>query len=139
MRLPLATFALFGMVAACSSSTAEDPGICRLPTMIASTLLLGDQDYSGNIARIAVTEDFSSGRDAITIRFDEQGRERFATQSTEMVGKDLPVRVDDRLVTSPRIVTPIIGGTVHLNGNYTRAEALDIAKSLAPVCPPANK
>lgn len=76
------------------------------------------------------TYDTMTGTPVVEITLSDQGRETFAKFSRENVGKRVEVLVDDDVVTSPIIQTPLDMRIMHISGLETLAVATDIATRL---------
>ena len=88
------------------------------PAMPAYTLnaenLLGD----GAIAEATWAFD-DWGQPALSISFDDVGREAFARATGENVNRMLAIVVDDRVMSAPRIRMAITGGSALITGDFT--------------------
>lgn len=56
--------------------------------------------------------------------------EAFAEATAAAVGEALAIAVDDRILMAPRIMEPILDGSLHLSGNFAQAEAEQLAAVL---------
>lgn len=63
----------------------------------------------------------------VNIRFNNLGAKKFADITKDNVGKPFAIILDHKVVTAPVIRTPILGGTAEISGNFTTAEANDVA------------
>lgn len=70
---------------------------------------------------------FSEGKPAVSFRFNGIGAKKFAEITKKNVGKILAIVLDNEVVTAPRINTPILGGNGIISGNFTTAEANQVA------------
>lgn len=57
----------------------------------------------------------AGGGDAVVITLTDDGRERFARLSAELVGRRIALVVDGRTLSAPKILEPIPGGRMHLD------------------------
>jgi preprotein translocase subunit SecD len=69
----------------------------------------------------------TSGWYDINFELSGLGAEKFASVTTREVGKNLAILWGDRVVSDPRIRTPIIGGFGVIEGDFNRDEAAEIA------------
>ncbi|MEO7654417.1 MAG: protein translocase subunit SecD [Sphingomicrobium sp.] len=67
----------------------------------------------------------------INIKFNAAGARRFGRTTQENVGKPFAIILDDKVLSSPNINEPILGGQAQISGNFTVASANDLAVSLA--------
>ena len=68
-----------------------------------------------------------NGAPAVTFRFDATGGRRFAKATQENVGKPFAIILDNKVISAPRINTPILGGSGIIQGSYTTASANQFA------------
>ena len=66
----------------------------------------------------------------VTFRFDATGAKRFARATQENVGLPFAIILDGKVVSAPVIREPILGGSGQISGNFTVAEASDLAVTL---------
>ena len=66
----------------------------------------------------------------VALRFDRDGRGKFAEDTTDNVGEALAVLLDGRVQSAPTIQEPIIGGTASISGNFTFEESQYLANIL---------
>lgn len=71
------------------------------------------------------------GRPDITIKFNSVGAQRFGRVTQENVNKPFAIILDNKVLSSPNINEPILGGTASISGNFTTQSAHDLAVSLA--------
>jgi protein-export membrane protein SecD len=77
------------------------------------------------------------GMPAVSFRFNSTGASRFAQITQENVGKQFAVVLDNKVITAPRIQTPILGGNGIITGNFTAQSANDLAVLLRAGALPA--
>ena len=66
----------------------------------------------------------------VNITFDQQGGAKFATLSTENVGKSFAIILDGEVISSPFFREPILGGSAQISGGFTAETANNLAISL---------
>lgn len=76
------------------------------------------------------TYDTLTGAPVVEITLSEEGQAAFAKFSGENVGKRVDVLVDDDVITSPVIHTPLYMQVMQLSGLETMAMATEIATRL---------
>jgi preprotein translocase subunit SecD len=84
-------------------------------------ILSGDQLIDSQ-----VTQD-TNGRPAVSFRFDSTGGRRFAQVTQENAGKPFAIILDNRVISTPVINEPILGGAGIITGNYTVQAANEFA------------
>ncbi|MCH2548061.1 MAG: protein translocase subunit SecD [Alphaproteobacteria bacterium] len=67
------------------------------------------------------------GKPAVNFRFNPLGARKFGEITTQNVGAPFAVVLDGEVITAPRINEPIIGGSGIINGQFTEAEANQLA------------
>jgi protein-export membrane protein SecD len=73
----------------------------------------------------------------VSFRFNSQGARRFATATTQNVGKPFAIVLDNKVISAPRINEPITGGSGQISGNFTVESANDLAVLLRAGALPA--
>ena len=81
--------------------------------------------------------DQRSGTPMVSFRFDTTGAKRFAEVTQENVGKPFAIVLDNKVLSAPVIREPILGGSGQITGNFTVAEANDLAVLLRAGALPA--
>ena len=120
-----------------------DPGKAVLPTGVVSLPLLentsGRQKKEGQIAvekdAMLTGEDVADARPAfdqmnkayVTLNFNTRGARIFERVTTENVGRRMAIVLDGKVYSAPVIRERIGGGRASISGNFTTAEAQDLA------------
>jgi preprotein translocase subunit SecD len=73
----------------------------------------------------------------VSFRFNNVGGKKFAQITTENIGKPFAVVLDGKVITAPRINGAITGGSGIITGNFTVAEATELALLLRSGALPA--
>ncbi len=68
--------------------------------------------------------------DVVNISFDTQGGTKFAKLSTENVGRQFAIILDDAVLSTPVFNEPILGGSAQISGSFTAESANQLAISL---------
>jgi RNA polymerase sigma factor (sigma-70 family) len=79
------------------------------------------------IRSVTVTKDSSSGSPQIDIEFSQEGKELFAAVTRENINKRLAIVLNGQLYSAPVIRSEISGGRAQISGNFSEAEARDLA------------
>jgi preprotein translocase subunit SecD len=72
-----------------------------------------------------------TGTPVIYITLSPAGRAKLAKITHANVGKQIPVRIGDRLLTNPTVQEPIVGGTLQITGMVSLDEAKRLAKTMS--------
>ena len=80
---------------------------------------------------------FQDGRPIVTFRFDPAGGRKFGQVTSENVGKRLAIVLDNKVISAPVIQSAIVGGSGIITGNFTVAEADQLALLLRAGALPA--
>ncbi len=67
----------------------------------------------------------------VVVNFNGEGGRMFADLTRNNVGNLLGIYLDGALISSPVIVTPILGGTTQIEGNFNLESATELADSLS--------
>lgn len=71
-----------------------------------------------------------NGSYAISLKFNDAGTAAFATATSDNVGKTLAIYINGEEIMAPTVNTAITDGQAVITGNYTQAQANDIAVRL---------
>ena len=74
----------------------------------------------------------------VNFRFNIRGAQRFGQVTTENVGRPLAIVLDNEVISAPRILSPITGGSGQLSGNFTVEQANNLAVLLRAGALPAK-
>lgn len=140
-RTPLLEFKLFdqallesgqAQLAELATSTSEE-ALTQLVAELPDPYL--DTGLTGRFLESAALE-FTSGQSGlvgepvVSIRFNQEGAELFASITRSNVGEQLAIFLDGQPISQPRINEPIIGGTAIISGGFDANEARDLAQNL---------
>jgi preprotein translocase subunit SecD len=62
----------------------------------------------------------------VNFRFNIRGAQRFGQVTTENVGRPLAIVLDNEVISAPRILSPITGGSGQISGRFTVQQANDL-------------
>ncbi|MEO0466018.1 MAG: hypothetical protein AAF216_05710 [Pseudomonadota bacterium] len=126
-----------GLIAAC---LAPEPPVaepvCRPETISPAMLGIGPLEFAPQSVQAQVQEDSATGRFGITIQLDEDAAWSVATLTREQLGQPIELRLDEDVIASPVVHTPILDGRILISGDFTRFAATEIVERLAPPCLP---
>ncbi|WP_138379732.1 protein translocase subunit SecD [Luteithermobacter gelatinilyticus] len=74
---------------------------------------------------------------AVNFRFDNSGGKKFADVTRKNVGKPFAIVLDNKVISAPRINSPILGGSGIITGNFTIDSASELALLLRAGALPA--
>lgn len=77
-----------------------------------------------------VNFDNNTGKPAISLQFTNEGGEKFAKITAENIGKQLPIILDNQIISAPTVEEMITGGQAQISGNFTVEEAKKLAVQL---------
>jgi len=66
----------------------------------------------------------------VALEFNDEGKKKFADATTNNVGKPIIIMLDDVVISSPVVQTPIIDGKAVVTGNFTKEEASKLAERI---------
>ncbi len=82
--------------------------------------------------------DQRSGEPVVNFRFNLKGAQRFAQVTTENVGKPFAIVLDGKVISAPRIISPITGGQGQISGRFTVEAANNLSILLRSGALPAK-
>lgn len=83
------------------------------------------------IAKAAVVSDAASGQMLLNLKMAPDSAKAFADFTKANVGRVVDLSVDGAVVSSPRLVEPILGGEVMLNGTFAAGELQRLADRIS--------
>jgi preprotein translocase subunit SecD len=88
-------------------------------------------DISGkDLKRAELSYSSQNGQPEVAIEFTADGAKKFSDITTKLVGKRLPIFLDELPLTLPRVSTPITDGRAVITGQFTQDEAKNMALQL---------
>jgi preprotein translocase subunit SecD len=119
-------------------SAVPDELSCFLPTEPTEPAYMVGPAELGNEAITEVTPSFdSNGLPSVNVRFGKDGARRLGIITAEMIGQQIALVVEDRVIIAPRVQSPIYGGSFQITGAFTARTANDLALILASRALPA--
>jgi protein-export membrane protein SecD len=82
--------------------------------------------------------DSRTGEPDVNFRFNFRGGQRFGEVTSQNVGRLFAIVLDGKVISAPRILGPITGGSGQITGNFTVQEADDLAVLLRSGALPAK-
>jgi SecD/SecF fusion protein len=79
-----------------------------------------------------------SGQPDVNFRFNLRGGQRFGQVTSENVGRPFAIVLDGKVISAPRILGPITGGSGQITGNFSVEEADNLAVLLRAGALPAK-
>ena len=90
-----------------------------------------------NLTNAGPKLDSQTNQAIVSFTFDRVGAKKFARATTDNVGKQLAIILDDKIISAPQIREPILGGNGQITGNFTFQSATDLALLLRSGALPA--
>ncbi len=109
----------------------EEPGEPYLAVQTRS-LVTGEQ-----LTRASSTYD-ENGAPAVAFTFNQAGARAFGDATAGNVGRRFAIVLDDVIISAPRIISPILGGSGQITGNFTPTASNDLANMLNAGALPAE-
>src|SRR3954462_16029435 len=82
--------------------------------------------------------DNRSGEPVVNFKFNIRGAQRFGQTTSENVGRLLAIVLDNQVISAPRILSPITGGSGQISGRFTVQQANDLSVLLRAGAMPAK-
>jgi preprotein translocase subunit SecD len=83
-----------------------------------------------DLKRADLSYSSQNGQPEVAIEFTNDGAKKFSDVTTRLVGKRLPIFLDEFPLTWPRVSTPITDGKAVITGQFTQDEAKNMALQL---------
>ena len=115
-----------------TSEYAEDGSIVyRTPSgTTAENIILEGSDVVS--AEPAMTQDESTGeyKYIVSLKFSDEGKEKFAEATSELVGETISIWMDDVMISYPTVEEAITNGECSISGDFTSEEATQLASKI---------
>jgi protein-export membrane protein SecD len=82
--------------------------------------------------------DSRTGEPVVNFRFNLRGGQRFGEVTSDNVGRPFAIVLDNKVISAPRILSPITGGSGQISGNFTVEQADNLAVLLRAGALPAK-
>ena len=82
--------------------------------------------------------DQRTGEPVVNFRFNLRGGQKFADVTSRNVGKPFAIVLDNKVISAPRIISPITGGSGQISGRFTVEQANNLAVLLRAGALPAK-
>jgi len=99
-------------------------------TASASATLIPTDLTGADLRSAKVIFDSQTGKPAISLEFTKEGGDKFAQITKRNIGKQLPIVLDNGIVSAPTVQGEITGGTAQITGTFTIDEAKQITVQL---------
>jgi preprotein translocase subunit SecD len=99
-------------------------------TASASATLIPTSLTGADLQSASVVFDSQTGKPAISIQFTQAGGQKFADITGRNIGKQLPIILDNQVISAPVVQQQITGGNAQITGNFTTDEAKQLAVQL---------
>ena len=83
-------------------------------------------------AEPAMTQDESTGeyKYIVSLKFSDEGKEKFAEATSELVGETISIWMDDVMISYPTVEEAITNGECSISGDFTSEEATQLASKI---------
>ena len=83
-------------------------------------------------AEPAMTQDESTGeyKYIVSLKFSDEGKEKFAEATSRLVGKTISIWMDDVMISYPTVEEAITNGECSISGDFTSEEATQLASKI---------
>lgn len=111
--------------------TFEELKVVQVAKSATPSASLVATDLTGaDLQSAAVVFDSQTGKPAISLQFTAEGGKKFADITGRNVGKQLPIVLDNTVVSAPNVQEQITGGNAQITGSFTVDEAKQLAVQL---------
>jgi preprotein translocase subunit SecD len=95
-----------------------------------SATLVATNLTGADLQSAQVVFDSQTGKPAISLQFSKEGGDKFAEITGKNVGKQLPIVLDNQIISAPVVEGQITGGNAQITGTFTIDEAKQLAIQL---------
>jgi preprotein translocase subunit SecD len=117
-----------------TTAAAENPDLPLVTTDRKRTeaYLLDSAVLTGaDVQDATASPDPNSPGQVINLQFRAQGARTWATFTSDNVNNRVAITLDGGVISAPSINSPITGGQTQISGDFTRAEAAQLARDLS--------
>jgi preprotein translocase subunit SecD len=101
------------------------------PAFEGEQLTIGGQVFSKSDVLSAVPSFDAVGMPVVSITLSPSAQSRFTALTTANVGKQMPIKIGDRILSEPIVTEPIYGNKMQISGNMTFQTAVELAKAIS--------
>lgn len=112
-------------------SSVDDPPV---PYLVEEVPLMTGEDLTD--AQVSINQ--QTNEPVVSFRLNTAGARKFATVTTQNVGRPFAIVLDNEVISAPRINEPITQGSGQISGNFTVQTANDLAVLLRAGALPAK-
>ncbi|MGE3875104.1 MAG: hypothetical protein AB7F74_19295 [Parvibaculaceae bacterium] len=102
------------------------------------TAMTSDTLDGRDIAEASASVDAVTNEPIVNFSFNQKGTERFAKLTSDNVGRSLAIILDGQVISAPRVMEPITGGSGQISGQFTIEDANSLAIVLRSGALPAR-
>lgn len=124
------------LVSCAAPAQTEEVEVCRPDGVEPAQLGIGPLEFAPQSFLASVQTSGPAGGYAIAIQLNETGAARLATLTREQLSQPVDLKLDDEVIASPVVHTPILDGRILIAGDFTRFTVTEIVERLAPPCLP---
>jgi preprotein translocase subunit SecD len=109
----------------------------RLAALIATLLLASGaaafaKPLPLSVAKVSVVTDRITDQKSLSLELTPKSREAFGEFTTAHVGDTIDLKIDGKVVMSPRLMEPILGGVIMVSGTFEPSQLVEIGKQIIP-------
>jgi protein-export membrane protein SecD len=95
-----------------------------------TVILTGSEVVSAVAVQVPDQQNSQKYQYAVSLEFDEDGKQKFADATQRLIGKTISIWMDDVRVSSARVQTAIKDGKGQITGDFTAKEATALASKI---------
>ena len=96
----------------------------------AENILIEGKDIESAKALITADQTTNKQQFIVQLNFTEEGKQKFADATTRLSGQTISIWMDDVMISSPTVNTPITDGVASITGDFTSKEASSLAAKI---------
>ncbi len=105
--------------------------VYQTPTGVtAENVLIEGKDIASAQAMTSTNQATNKIEYSVQLNFTEEGKEKFAEATSRLVGETISIWMDDIMISSPTVNTPITDGVASITGDFTADEASSLATKI---------
>lgn len=95
-----------------------------------SAILVPTDLTGADLESADVTFESNTGSPVISLQFTAEGGNKFAEITKRNIGQQLPILLDNQIISAPKVEEEITGGNAQISGSFTIDEAKELAIQL---------
>ncbi len=128
---PQEALSLIGQTASLTFATPVYKTDAASPSAQPKLLDFAPSDLNGNdLSAAAVTFQTQDRQPAVSLKFKDSGRDKFAKLTKQYLGKPIAILLDQSILSAPTVQSEIVSGDAIITGKFTINEAKFLATQL---------